>query len=99
MLSSVFLLLTFTVRAEIIYTKYIYLNPWYSSAKTYKNLHVLIKNKRKPGNTGLHDSADKHSEHIVGPEQGNSPVKSYSPNKDLCLCSVKCECKNTYSMV
>lgn len=73
------LLLTSTVRAEIIYTKYIYLNPWYSSAKNviYKNLHVLIKNERKTGNTGLHDSADKHTEHIVGPVQENSRVKSY----------------------
>lgn len=81
LLSSVFLLLTSTVRVEIIYTKYISLNPWYSSAKnvTYKNLHVLIKNERKPGNTGLCDSGDKHSEHIAGPVQGNpltDPVRT-----------------------
>lgn len=51
------LLLTSTVRVEIIYKKFIYLNPWYNSVKnvTYKNLHVFIKNERKPGNTGLHD--------------------------------------------
>lgn len=81
LLSSVSLLLTSTVRAEIIYTKYIYLTPWYGSTKnmTYKNLHAFIKNERKPGDTGLHGSADKHSEHIVGPVQENSLLNPAEP--------------------